>query len=201
MPNWQKNEVILIVVMNFLLCNIAMISNYNSRGQLLGIVTRLKACKSIITLPFYQPLTIYYTIKTRYTKGVGFVIQTIFPQRYSSLNTLSRTSRSRLLRGYIQDLIFQFCQPLIRGTRISLLEGTLISPSLCYSLGKLSQIYTKRQASCGSIAYTRIPSLVVTSGASPDILRPSVECFSSIYGFLAGSESSLIGVASSSYCC
>ena len=137
MPNWQKNEVISIVVMNFLLYNIAIISNYNSRGQLLGIVTRLKAYKSIITLLFYQPLTIYYTTKTRYTKGVGFVIQTIFPQQYSSLNTLLRTSQSQLLRGYIQDLIFQFCQPLTRGMRISLSGGTLIRPSSRYSLGKL----------------------------------------------------------------
>ena len=45
----------------------------------------------------------------------------------------------------------------------------------------------------------RMPSLVVTLGASPDILRPKVECFSSIYSFLAGSESSLIRVASSYY--
>ena len=189
--------------MNFLPCNVAIISDYNGRGQLSGIVMRLRACKSIITLPFYQPLTVRYTTKTRYTKGVGFVIQTIFPQRCSSLNTLSSTLRSRLLRGYIRDLIFQFCQPLTRGIYISLSRGTLIRPSSCYSLGKLSQMYTKRQASCGSIAYTRIPSLVVTLGALPDILRPSVECFSSMCSFLAGSESSLTGVASSYYyyCC
>ena len=137
MPNWQKKEVTLIVVMNFLLYNVAIISNYNGRGQLSGIVTRLRVYKSITTLPFYQPLTIYYTIKTGYIKGVGFVTQTIFPQQYSSLNTLLRTSRSRLLRGYIQDLIFQFCQPLTRGIYISSSGGTLIRPSLCHSLGKL----------------------------------------------------------------
>ena len=186
-----------MAVMNFLLYNIAMISNYNSRGQLLGTVTRLRAYKSIITLPFYWPLIVRYTIKTRYTKGVGFVIQTIFPWRCSSLNTLSSTSRSRLLKGYIQDLIFQFYQPSTRGTHISSSGGTLIRPSLRYNLGKLSQIYIKRQASCRSAIYTRIPSLVVTSRALPNILKPSVEYFSSIYSFLAGSESSLIGVTSS----
>ena len=47
--------------------------------------------------------------------------------------------------------------------------------------------------------YTYTPSFIVTSGASPDILRPKVEYFSSIYSFLVGSESSLTGVASSCY--
>ena len=185
--------------MNFLPYNTAIISDYNGREQLLGTVTRLRARKSITTLPFYQPLTIRYTIKTRYTKGISFVIQTIFPQQYSSLNTLLSTSQSRLLRGYIRDLIFQFYQPLTRGTYISSSEGTLIRPSSRYSLGKLSQIRTKRQASYRSAIYTYMPSLVTTSRASPDILRPKVECFSSIYSFLAGSESSLTGVVSS-YC-
>ena len=186
-------------MINFLPHNVAIISNYNGRGQLLGTVTRLRARKSITTLPFYQPLTIRYTIKTRYTKGVSFVVQTIFPQRYSLLNTLSRTSRSRLLRGYIQDLIFQFYQPLTRGIRISSSKGTLIRPSSRYNLGKLSQIYTKRQASYKSTTYTYTPSFVITSRVSPDILRPSVEYFSSTYSFLAGSKSSLTGVTSSSY--
>ena len=189
-----------MAMMNFLLYNVAIISDYNGRGQLLGIVTRLRAYKSITTLPFYQPLTIRYTIKTRYMKGIGFVIQTIFPYRYSSLNTLSRTLRSRLLRGYIRDLIFQFYQPLTRGIYISWSGGTLMRPSSRYSLGKLSQIRIKRWASYRSATYTYTPSFVITLGALPNILRPSIECFSRTYGFLAGSESSLTGVASSSCC-
>ena len=99
----------------------------------------------------------------------------------------------------MQDLIFQFYQPLTSGIYISLLGGTLISPLLHYSLGKLLQIRIKRQTSYRSVVYTRMPSLVVTLGASPNILRPKVEYFSSTYSFLAGSESSLIGVVSSYY--
>ena len=186
--------------MNFLLYNIAIISNYNGRGQLLGIVIRLRARKSITTLPFYQPLTIHYTTKTRYTKGVGFITQTIFPQRYSSLNTLLRTSQSQLLKGYIQDLIFQFYQPSTRETHISSSRSTLIKPSSYYNLGKLSQIYTKHQASYKSTTYTYTPSFVITSKVSPNILRPNIEYFSSTYSFLASSKSSLTRVASSSYC-